>query len=226
MKLSDEARPGYTAEAMVSLGSMDSMYLFTQPMITLKDAKLGVDLGFGGRLPVMSGEAIAGYNLFFDYTDDNEHKRLGAGLEIFYPTFSGHLNVYLPISDDNHGEEALPGIDLTIGIPVPNASFISFWPGFYYYSGRDEDDMSGLSLTMVVKPIQPLAISIGGRNDALQSGRDESELFIKAEVTIPFKRMGKDLFTFDKGQYPLDINAQMDQRVVREYFITYEKQRN
>jgi len=37
------------------------------------------------------------------------------------------------------------------------------------------------------------------------------------------KRLGKDLFAFDIGEYPRNINAMMDHRVVREQFITYEK---
>ena len=226
MRLSDESRPGYTAETMISLGSVDSMYLFTQPMLTLTHAKLGVDLGLGTRMPAMSGQIITGYNLFFDYTGDNSHKRLGAGFEVFHSAFSAHMNVYLPISGENRGKEALPGFDLAMGIPIPDASFISLWPGMYFYSGRDRNDLKGLSLTMMIRPITPLAISIGGRNDALQSGRDKSELFFKAELTMPFKRLGKDLFAFDKGTYPIDVNTRMDHRVVRESFITYEKKRN
>jgi hypothetical protein len=225
MKISDESSPGYTAEALASLGQVDSMYLFTEPMLLLKDGELGLDLGVGTRIPVLSGQAVAGYNLFFDYTSDNNHKRIGTGLEFFHPSFSGHLNFYLPISDDHSGEEALPGLDITMGIPIPDASFISLWPSIYYYDGKDEDNLKGIGLEVRIQPTPAIAVSIGGRNDTLQAGRDSNELYAKLEVTIPMKRLGKDLFAFDMGQYPLDINAQMAQRVVRESFITYEKKR-
>jgi len=225
MRFTDESRPGYIADTMISFGQIDSIYLFTEPALTVKDSKAGANLVIGGRSPVLSGQAVAGYSVFFDYTADNNHKRVGAGAELLHPYFSGHLNIYLPISDDSHGEEALPGADLTLGIPVPNASFITFWPGLYYYNGNDRSDMQGFSLALEIKPMEVFSMSFGGRNDAIQSGRDESELYGKIEITIPMRRLGKDIFKMSRGQYPLDMNSQMDNRVVRERFITYEKKR-
>jgi hypothetical protein len=223
LKLSDEAKPGYIAETLVSLGQVDSMYLFTEPMLLFKNSEFGLDLGFGVRQPILSGQAIAGYNLFLDYTTDNNHKRVGAGLEVFYPTISGHLNFYLPFSDEHGGQEALPGLDLSLGIPIPNVGFISIWPNIYYYDGKDTDNVKGIGLEIKAQPTQAISISIGGRNDTIQAGRDDSELYAKFEITIPMKRLGKDLFAFDIGEYPRNINAMMDHRVVREPFITYEK---
>ena len=62
--------------------------------------------------------------------------------------------------------------------------------------------------------------------DALSDGEDDNEIFARIDVTFPMKRLGKDLLRFDRGTYPVDIKGQMDQRVVRERFITYEKKRN
>lgn len=222
LKLSNESNPCFTADSFVSLGRLDDMYLFSEPMLTLKGGKLGVDLGVGGRVPVMNGRAIAGYNIFFDYTGYHGHKRVGTGLELYHPNFSGHLNLYIPVSDERHGEEALPGFDLTLGIPIPDASFVSVWPGLYYYSGNDEDDIAGMSLAIRLNPMKPLTISIGGRNDALQSGRDKSEMFFKVEFAFPVQGMGKNAFVFNPGSYPLDVRTQMDHKVMREEFITYE----
>ncbi|HQO81166.1 MAG: hypothetical protein GXY28_10110 [Bacteriovoracaceae bacterium] len=224
-RLSDESSPIFMADTFLSLGQMDSTYIFTEPLLILKSGELGLGLGAGARVPVMNGQALAGYNAFFDYTTDNYHKRLTIGGEFFYPTFSAHINAYLPFSDDHDGEEALPGIDFTVGIPIPNASFITLWPGMYYYDGKDEDDMTGLSFVVEAKPVKALSVFIGGRNDALESGRDRGELFVKFQVTIPMERLGEDLFKFEQGQYPLNVNAQLDHRVVREPFITYENKR-
>lgn len=223
LTLSDEAKPGYIAETFVSLGQVDSLYLFTEPMLLLKNSELGLDLGVGARRAILSGQAIAGYNLFFDYTGDHNHKRLGAGFEIFYPTFSGHLNLYLPFSNDHKGQEALPGLDLTLGIPLPNVGFISLWPSIYYYNGDDQDNMKGIGFEIRAQPTKAITVAVGGRNDAVSSGRDDNELYARFEITVPLKRLGKDLFAFDIGEYPMNINAMMDHRVVRESFITYEK---
>jgi hypothetical protein len=224
LKLSNESNPCYVADSFFSLGMLDSQYLFSEPMPTLKSGKLGFDLGVGSRVPIMNGHVLVGYNLFFDYSGNHGHKRLGAGLEMFFSNFSGHMNLYLPISGERHEEVALSGIDLTMGIPIPQASFVSVWPGFYFYSGRDEDDMAGMSLAIRVKPLKPLTISVGGRSDTLQSGKDKNEVFAKAECVIPIQSIGKmkDLFVFDAGQYPMDVRSQMDSKVVREEFITYE----
>jgi hypothetical protein len=201
------------------------MNLFTEPMLTLKGGKPGFDLGIGGRIPVMGDRMLAGYNVFFDYTANKGHKRFGTGIELYHPNFSTHMNLYLPITSERDGQEALPGIDLTFGIPIPDASFISVWPGLYFFSGRDREDMGGMSMTVQVNPIKPLIISFGGRNDTLQSGRDSSELFAKVEVVIPMKRLGRDLLEFNPGQYPVDIRSQLDHKVVREEFITFENKR-
>ena len=225
MKVSDEVKPGYTAETFISLGQSNNMYIFTEPMILLRNGKLGLDLGFGARQPILSGEAIVGYNLFFDYTGNNNHKRVGTGFEIFHPNFSGHLNFYLPISDDHEWEEALPGVDLTFGIPIPNASFITIWPSLFYFDGRDRADLKGMGIEVRVQPVQAIALSFGGRNDTPTAGRKSSEMYAKLEVTIPMKRLGKELFTFNKGQYPAEINTYMDHRVVRESSIAYENKR-
>jgi hypothetical protein len=224
--MSDEEQPGYTADTMVSLGSLNGTVLFLNPMLTLKNSKAGVDIGLGGRMPIFSGQMIAGGNAFFDYTNDHNHRRVGLGAELFHPNFSGHVNVYLPLSDQNANEEAIPGFDISFGIPVPKAAFISIWPGVYYYDGHHEDDLKGLSIAVKVQPIQILSLTLGARNDAPSAGRDESEIFARLELTVPMSQLNKALFSFNKGVYPLDINTQVADRVQREHFIAIEKQHN
>jgi hypothetical protein len=226
MRIADESSPAYMADTFVSLAQVDNTYLFTNPTIFLKNENIGLDLGVGARVPVLGGQALAGYNVFFDYTTDDYHKRLGTGLEFFHPFFSAHLNLYLPFSNEHGGEEAVPGLDLTFGIPVPNASFVTVWPGFYFYNGTERGNMQGMSLMVEVTPIKILSVYFGGRNDAIESGRnDRGEIFAKVEVTIPMRRLGEDLFRFDKGEYPLNVNSQLAHRVMREPFITFEQQR-
>lgn len=223
LRLSDESAPAYMAETFVSLGQMDSSYLFLDPTVFIRERDLGIDLGVGTRMPVLGGRAIAGYNIFLDHTTDNDHTRISTGAELYYPTFSAHLNIYLPMSDPHGGEEALPGIDATVGIPIPNAPFITVWPGAYYYNGDDRSDMKGFSLALEARPVKALSLTLGGRNDAIESGRnDRGEIFFKAMVTIPMDRLGQDLFKFEKGVYPVNPQSQLAHPVVREPFITYE----
>lgn len=226
MRLADESVPAYMADTFISLAQADNMYLFTNPTAFIKRSNLGLDLGVGARVPILGGQALAGYNMFLDYTTDNNHKRIGTGAEFFHQNFSAHLNLYLPFSSEHDGETALPGVDLTFGVPIPNAPFVIVWPGVYFYNGDVRSNMKGLSLAVEVKPVKAVSVYFGGRNDALESGRtDRGEIFVKAEVTIPMKRLNEDLFKFDKGQYPLNVNSQLDHRVVREPFITFEQEK-
>jgi hypothetical protein len=225
LKVSDDSNPCYFADAFVLLSQTGSMSVFTQPVATVRGGKPGLDLGIGGRVPLLSGQVIGGWNVFFDYTSNNDHRRFGTGIEAFHSYGSAHMNLYLPVSDEEDHEEALPGVDFTVGIPIPNAPFISLWPGGYFYAGRDRGDLSGLSMTARVQPIEPLVFSFGGRNDTLQAGRDKSEFFFRVEFTVPFDRLGRDLFAFNRGEYPVEIRNQMDNRVVREEFITFEHKR-
>ncbi|HNY65511.1 MAG TPA: inverse autotransporter beta domain-containing protein [Deltaproteobacteria bacterium] len=226
LRLADESAPAYMGDVFVSLAQVDNLYLFTNPTAFVRESELGLNLGIGARVPVLAGKAVAGYNMFFDYTTDNNHRRVGTGAEFFHPNFSAHLNLYLPFSNEHDGEEALPGVDVAFGIPVPSAPFVVVWPGAYFYNGEDRSNMKGVSLMVQVKPVRAVSLYFGGRNDALESGRnDRGEIFAKVEVTIPMKRLGEDLFRFDRGQYPLNVNSQLDHRVVREPFITYEQSR-
>lgn len=224
LRLADESAPAYMADAFVSLAQVDNLYVFTNPTFFIKRGEAGLDMGVGARAAVLGGQALAGYNMFLDHTTDNRHKRIGTGAEFFHRNFSAHLNLYLPFSDEHGGETAIPGLDLTFGIPVPNAPFVIVWPGAYYYMGDDRSDMKGMSLMVEVKPVRAVSIFFGGRNDAIESGRnDRGEIIAKVEVTIPMKRLGEDLFSFDRGQYPVNVSTQLDHRVVRERFITYEQ---
>lgn len=221
-RLANESAPGYIAETFVYLGQLDSMYIFSDPMVILKETRFATDLGVGVRLPIPGSQVIAGYNLFLDMTTDNVQKRMGTGAEIFHPKFSAHLNIYLPTCTQHHGEEAIPGIDLTLGIPIPDAGFITVWPGIYYYGGEIQTDVGGVSLAVEVKPVKAVSIIVGGRSDALEVGRNDPEIFTKLQVTIPMRHLGKDLFKFDKGEYPINIKNQLDHRIIREPFITVE----
>ncbi len=223
-RMADESAPAYLAEAFVTLGQADTTYIFTEPVFLFKEGHMAMDLGLGLRTPVLSGQAVAGYNVYLDYTTDNHHERLGTGVEFFHPYFTSHLNVYLPFSDSHNREEALPGVDLTFGVPLPGISFISLWPGVYFYKGRVKNDMQGFSLAVQAKPMKVLTLTFGGRNDAIESGRyDRGEIFGKVEFTIPMSRMDDDLFKFDMGQYPVNVNNLLDHKVMREPFITIEK---
>lgn len=224
-QVSSQDRPAVVAETMISLGSYNAQTFFLNPLIDIKHGKAGLDLGVGSRAPLFSGTMIGGVNAFLDYTNDHNHRRVGLGAELWHPQCSSHLNVYLPLSDRNGNQEALPGLDLSFGIPIPNAAFLSIWPSLFYYDGHEEDDLKGMGIALQITPVKALTFTLGARNDTPAAGRDDNEVYARLDVTIPMSRLGKELFSFTRGVYPADVNSFMDRRVVRERFIAIEKPR-
>jgi hypothetical protein len=224
---SNESRPGYMADTMIYFGTYGSTVFFTNPMLTLKNEKLGISIGGGGRFALFSDEIIGGLNGYFDYNNDHNHRRFAVGAEAFHKYGECHVNAYLPTSGMNSGEEALPGFDLNVGIPVPNYAFITIWPGIYYYSGRNGKDMQGLSFKLKAQPIKPVEIYLGARNDAPESGRNDNEIFAGIDITIPISGFDIDkMLKFYNPAYPIDIKSKLDSRVVRERFISYDYKDN
>ena len=120
IKVSNESNPCYYADSFVLLSQLDSLSLFSQPMLTLRGGKPGIDLGVGGRQPIMNGLMIGGGNLFYRlYHQITPIRDSAPVIEIYHPNFSGHMNLYAPVSGEHGGEEALSGIDLTFGVTPP-----------------------------------------------------------------------------------------------------------
>ncbi len=221
--VSDQSSPGYMADTMISFGSYNSIVFFADPMLTLRHEKLGVSLGGGGRFAMFSGEIIGGLNGYFDYNNDHNHRRFAVGAEAFQKFGSAYFNVYLPTSGLNDGQEALPGFDFNICIPIPNFALITVWPGMFFYSGKHENDLIGVSIKVKAQPIKPLEVYLGFRSEAPESGRNTGEIFAGIDIAIPITGFDiEKLIKFYNPQYPLEINSQMGSRVVRERFISYE----
>ena len=172
---------------------------------------------------MFSGEIIGGINGYFDYNNDHNHRRFAVGAEAFQKFGSAYFNVYLPTSGLNDGQEALPGFDFNICIPIPNLAFITVWPGMFFYSGKHENDLIGVSIKVKAQPIKPLEVYLGFRSEAPESGRNTGEIFAGIDIAIPITGFDiEKLIKFYNPQYPLEINSQMGSRVVRERFISYE----
>lgn len=223
LMVSDQSSPGYMADTMISFGTYNSIVFFSDPMLTLRHEKLGISIGAGGRFPMFKGEIIGGVNGYFDYNNDHNHRRFSIGAEAYHKYGSAYFNAYFPTSGLNDGQEALPGFDLNVCIPIPNYAFITIWPGIYYYDGKNEDDLTGGSIKVKAQPIKPLEVYLGFRSDAPESGRKSNEFFAGIDITIPIREFDIDkLIKFYNPKYPIEINSQMDSRVVRERFISYE----
>ncbi|OPZ60536.1 MAG: hypothetical protein BWY87_00408 [Deltaproteobacteria bacterium ADurb.Bin510] len=216
----DETRPILTADLHAELGDFGGMRCYTQPLVSIQGQDPALSLGLGARLPVLNEQAMAGANLFFDWTGENHHRRLGLGGEFIHRDFAVSLNAYLPFSDRNGREEAIPGFDISVGVPIPGHEFLTVRPGAYYYNGRDEDDVKGLSLSIEAQPVEVLTLVVGARSDSLDNGRNEVQAFAQVRLTWPMRRLGRDIFAFKPAGFDRPC---LTQRVQRESAITVER---
>ena len=93
----------------------------------------------------------------------------------------------------------------------------------FFYSGKHENDLIGVSIKVKAQPIKPLEVYLGFRSEAPESGRNTGEIFAGIDIAIPITGFDiEKLIKFYNPQYPLEINSQMGSRVVRERFISYE----
>jgi len=223
LRISDETKPLYTADLHADLGQAEGVQLFAQPLIGVRGDDALVNLGCGGRTLVQNGKAVAGANLFWDWNGDNHQQRLGFGGEYLTKQFSANANVYLPLSGRHDGQKAVAGLDASVGVPIPGYEFISVRPGVYYYNGHSASDMRGLSLALEARPCEALDITMGARNDALDGGRGDAQVFAQIRLTYSLRQLGRDIMHFDRHGELRSQTGLMDARVYRETGIAFER---
>ena len=223
LRISDETKPLYTADLHADLGQVEGVQLFAQPLIGVRGEDALVNLGIGGRTPVLNGKAVAGANMFLDWSGDNHQQRLGLGGEYLAKQFSANVNVYLPLSDRHDDQKAVAGLDASVGVPIPGYEFIAVRPGIYFYNGHSASDMRGVSLALEARPCEALDITMGARNDALDGGRGDAQVFAQIRLTYSLRQLGRDIMRFDRHGDLRSQTGLMDARVYRETGIAFER---
>ena len=223
LRTAEETKPLLSADLHAELGNFNGLRIFTQPLVSIQSSDPAFSLSLGGRLPVMNEQAVAGGNIFLDWTSRNHHRRIGLGAEFLHKDFALNVNAYLPFSDTKGREEAIPGLDVSVGVPIPGYEFLSVRPGFYLYNGDDADDVRGVSLAIEARPVEIFDFSLGIRGDALDSGRDEVQAFAQIRLTYPMRRLGRDILNFNQNGFTQVPGPCYSARIVRENQITFER---
>ena len=231
----NNSKPGYFIDLLASYGSFPGTTYFINPYGSVRGMEPGCGLGFGARFPVHSERHALGFNTYLDYTDDHSGLRIGLGAEYFGPYFSNVLNVYLPISGRHDDEKALPGFDFYFKVPVPKfsipigsydlkVSFISIWPGVFYYNASNEDIL-GFKIIFMGNPVKAIefwrGFSTGSPSNDKYTG-----LEIPAGITtqLPVKNFNfKDQFGYLVLPYPAVAGDSVKDRPFREHFLGVEK---
>ncbi len=223
LEISNQTKPLSSFDMFTHLGDVEGITAFSETALTLRGADPGVSLGCGGRMPVMNDEALAGASIFYDYDGVESHQRIGLGGEFFHRDFSLHANVYLPLTRRKGGQEALPGLDVSAMVPIPGYEYLVVRPGLYYYQGQDESSLQGVDLALLFMPLEIMDITLGMRSDALDGGRDDTQVYLKVNVAVPMRKLGRDLLAVNLQSTPWNPFEQMANRVQRERAITFER---
>ena len=116
--------PAYSITILSSLFENENSLFFNQNTLTHNKDEQTVNFGLGYRTLVNNDKVLLGLNVFYDYAFDDNHRRIGAGLEAISSVFDFRSNIYEAESDvvtltNGSTEEALDGWDARIDYHIP-----------------------------------------------------------------------------------------------------------
>ena len=128
------------------------------------------NLGFGYRHILNDKSLMFGMNAFYDQTNDENHQRVGVGLELFHPYATYRANFYDATSGTKNvrtvnsitdTERALDGWDVSIETPVPYVPWATFNLQGFEWDGYTADDVDGYTALFRMHPTGNLEIETG-----------------------------------------------------------------
>ncbi len=116
--------PAYSVTILNSLFENKNSLFFNQNTLTHNKDEQTINFGLGYRTLVNNDKVLLGANIFYDYAFDDNHRRIGAGLELISSVFDFRSNIYEAESDvvtltNGSTEEALDGWDARIDYHIP-----------------------------------------------------------------------------------------------------------
>ena len=116
--------PAYSITVLSSLFENQNSLFFNQSTLTHNKDEQTVNFGLGYRTLINNDKVLLGLNIFYDYAFDDNHRRIGAGLEAISSVFDFRSNIYEAESDvvtltNGSTEEALDGWDARIDYHIP-----------------------------------------------------------------------------------------------------------
>jgi len=176
---------------------------FTQGSVFVNAGRATLNLGLGYRRLMADDKLLLGVNTFYDQEYPYRHGRASLGLEARTTVGEVNFNRYWATTswqagDNDLDEQALGGVDLEVGIPLPYMNWATFYARTFKWHSvvRGEKDSIGndLSFRAEVPVIPGLAIEAGHRQ---YSSNESSDNFMKFEYDLiqAFKKEKAPLFT-------------------------------
>jgi len=210
---------------------------FIQPRYSLENEESAFNLGLGYRRLLSDDSVLLGANSFFDYEMDDDHYRIGAGLEAFINQIELRGNAYIGLSPRRLVEEigststyekAADGFDAEVGLPLPYLNWIKVYGSGYWYNYEKFANKEGWRVRSQVEPFEYTTINLIFWDD----NKGDAEFRVDARVAIPFELFYGEEKAEDwckvkvsEAAYPEKVTHEdkLLDRVEREYKIEVEK---
>jgi len=210
---------------------------FIQPRYARESGESAFNLGLGYRKLLSDDTILLGANSFFDYEADDDHYRIGAGLEAFINQIELRGNAYIGLSprrlieevgSTNIYEKAVDGFDAEAGLPLPFVNWIKIYGSGYWYNYEMFSNKEGWRIRSQIQPFEHTKINLIFWDD----NKGDHEFRVDVRITVPFemycyKKEPKNWYRMRISQeaYP-EKTTHRDKildRVEREYKIEVEK---
>ena len=124
VEVQDSLNPAISITNVNSLFENTNSAFFNQNTLTHNKDEQTINFGLGYRTLLNDDKLLLGANIFYDYAFDDNHRRIGAGIEAISSVFDLRGNVYEAESDivkltDGSTEEALDGWDARLDYHIP-----------------------------------------------------------------------------------------------------------
>ena len=123
-EVQDSLNPAISITNVNSLFENTNSAFFNQNTLTHNKDEQTINFGLGYRTLLNDDKLLLGANIFYDYAFDDNHRRIGAGIEAISSVFDLRGNIYEAESDittltDGSTEEALDGWDARLDYHIP-----------------------------------------------------------------------------------------------------------
>ena len=124
VEVQDSLNPAISITNVNSLFENTNSAFFNQNTLTHSKDEQTINFGLGYRTLLNNDKLLLGANIFYDYAFDDNHRRIGAGVEAISSVFDLRGNIYEAESDivtltDGSTEEALDGWDARLDYHIP-----------------------------------------------------------------------------------------------------------
>ena len=148
--------PSFNILAVRELLELDDGNFFTQfSIFNTDDANDGderfiTNLGFGRRILQKDNTLMLGFNNFYDFDLERNHKRTSLGFEARSAVFEILINRYIGLGDTYnesfvyHSENVLDGWDYKLSSQIPQLHWADIFLRGYEWEGITRDDIKGL----------------------------------------------------------------------------------